>query len=81
MEHSLQNKLVKKGRIYSPMQEAKSGSGGWPKKSKLVMEERVATTGSVVEDGSSSPDDNRNDAVGDGLSVINFDSDGDECKV
>ena len=51
------------------------------KKSKLAMEERVATTGSAVEDGSSSPNNNRSDAVGDGLSDVNFDSDGDECKV
>ena len=59
------------------MQDASSSRRGWPKKSKLVVE-KGTTAGSVVEDGFSSLDSYRNDAVGDGLGNFGSDVDGEE---
>ena len=53
----------------------------WPKKSKLVMEERVATAGSAVEDGFNSPNDSHSDPIDDGLGGVDFDDDSYERKV
>ena len=57
------------------------GSGGWLKKSKLAVEERVVTTSSTAEDGSNNPDDSRSDVVDDGLDGVDFDGEGGKHKV
>ena len=55
------------------MQEASSGSGGWPKKSKLAVEEGEVT-GLTAEDDFSKADSGRNDALNDVLGGFSFDS-------
>ena len=68
---------MKKGRIYSLVQEANSSHGGWPKKSKLALEERVVA-GLTIEDAFSKVDGSRSDVVDDVLGGFGFDSDDDE---
>ena len=55
-------------------------SGGWSKKSKPAMEERVAVASTIVEEGSNNPDDICSDAVRDGLVIVDFDGNGDKLK-
>ena len=66
------------------MQDTSSSCGGWPKKSKLVVEEGVAMVGSTIEDGFSGSNSNHNVSFGnakdrsDGSFDLGSDSDGDE---
>ena len=59
------------------MQEANSSRGGWPKISKLALEERVVAS-LTIEDGFSKADGSRSDVVDDVLGGFGFDGDGDE---
>ena len=68
--------LVKKGRIYSAVQEASSGRGGWPKKSKPTVEERAIVA--TIEDDFSKADGSRSDVVDNGHNDLNSNGDGNE---
>ena len=53
---------MKKGRIYSPVQDASFGRRGWTNKSKLAVEEG-AVPGLTVEDNFNEVDGSHNDIV------------------
>ena len=60
------------------MQDASSGRRGWPKKSKLTVEEGGARAGSIAEDDFSSPEGHRSDSISDGLGGFDSNVDGNE---